>query len=410
MILPRRVLVLLGVIAVMAAAMMTFQRWISAEGPALPAGTVQPYLTHDLLLAPDGTFWTITHSGSGGPSSLSLTPFVPGKRWKQVSGGFGSGMGIQEDGTLWRWQGYYPYSHSTPPTPAQIGLDRDWAKVCDGWQYAPLLKSDGSLWYLGDEYIDLKAPPTPLHNAMRPSRIGSDHDWTSIANCHGTCYALKKDGTLWQWGTIGYSAPFKTTPEQLGSDRDWSAITSCGFAFAALKKDGSLWVGGTNSQIVSLDFAGSGSGSPARVGPGTHWKEVQGGKDNLVARHADGSWWASGDNHYASLGLPHWLGHSKHLGKPTRIPISLEPWAWSPNENTTLLLTRDGSIYYMGKTPGSGAPSPKWGARAKKTINDRVTDLGLPSVFARPGESWSRKPVRIGELPASVVAALKSGA
>lgn len=403
---PRRVLVFMGVFSLMVFAMVAIShRPAPPPAPALPPGKVAPYLWDDMLLAPDGTLWSLSHSGDGGPTSLSLTPLASGNDWKQVSGVAGRGVGIKQDGTLWLWQSAHSPFSSTPSTPVQIGLERDWAYASHSWNYAPLLKTDGSLWYLGDEYIDSKTPPTSLKPAMRPSRLGTDRDWAAIANSNGVHYALKKDGTLWHWGSAAHRDPFEIMPQLLSPDRDWRAISRCSHGLAALKKDGSLWISGQNAHMVAADYTGGSAVTPVRVGPEAHWQEIIGGENNLIARHPDGSWWALGENRYARLGFP----ASKHLGKPTRLSLDLQLWAWSSGKETTLLLTRDGSIYFMGRTPGSGRAALTGLAGIKNVINRELGRMGIPPPFARLGETWSQRPVKIGELPPSVISALKSG-
>jgi alpha-tubulin suppressor-like RCC1 family protein len=132
---------------------------------------------------------------------------------------------------------------------------------------------------------------------------------------------------------------------------------------------------------------------------------IEVGGNSLVAQKSNGSWWACGENHYAHLGLPHWFGLSKHLGRPKRIPIKLDVWAWDIGQNTTRILTRRGNIYYLGKRPSSKS-SP---AAFKEAINKASQWIpGAPPLFAHPGEDWSEKPVKIGELPPEVISALKT--
>lgn len=403
----------MGVFSLMVFAMVAISRRpASPPAPPLPPGKVTPYLSDDLLLAPDGTLWTISHSGSGGPTSLALTPLAPADGWKHVSGNGRNGVGIRQDGTLWLWRTRLSPVLSAPTfePPVQIGLERDWAHAAYDWNFVVLLKTDGSLWYLGDEFIGDRAAPGELNVGMRPTRIGADQDWTAIATNFGFRYALKRDGTLWHWGELTYRGPLQPTPVPLSGDRDWSMIATCSAALAALKRDGSLWIYGPNAQCLA-DISSAAASGFIRVGTENHWKSLVGGERSLVVQHTDGSWWASGENHYAHLGLPHWFGHSKHLDRPTRIPFGLDVWAWSIKENTTLLLTRDGRLHSMGKTPGTGRPLAPGGVVVLKSAINRETQRipGMPKLFARPGESWSEKPVKVGELPPSVISALQSG-
>lgn len=294
MFLSRRVLAITSVFSLVVLGMYVITHESAPPPrPTLPLGKVQPYLWTDMLLAPDGSLWALEHSGTGRPGSVTLNPISPGNDWKTVSGVAGYGVGVKEDGTLWLWQPGGAPSSSTRLTPVQIGLERDWAYASHSWNYAPLLKQDGSLWYLGDEYIDSKTPPSPLKPAMRPSRIGSDNDWVRIANCNGVHYALKKDGTLWHWGRAGHHGPYATTPQLLSPDKDWASMSRGSFILALIKQDGSLWITGQGAGTVASDHVAGSVLDPVRIGNDNHWQEAVGGESSLLVRHTDGSWWST---------------------------------------------------------------------------------------------------------------------
>jgi alpha-tubulin suppressor-like RCC1 family protein len=371
----------------------------------LPPGKVPPSFAGRLLLAPDGTLWLMDYSAT----PLAFTPFAPGDDWISVSGSEHGGVALKEDGSLWRWSASWPGPWA-PPTinpPVQLGNDLDWAEAVSGWNSALLRKQNGTVWFLGGKFRDSNKGLEPLLPGMEPVQVGQESDWAQIASYSLVHFALKRDGTLWRWGNTVYRGPYDEVPKQVGADRDWQSIAGSGYFLAAMKRDGSLWFQGMNLPVRS-------SGAP-RMGAGfipansdTDWTTVVPGHNAFIAQKRDGSWWASGENHYSSLGFRHWFGHSKHLAAPKRIPLDLDPWAWSVGENTTRILTRDGKIYYMGKRPGS-ARTTTGTAAVKNAINNSVSRTGLPSLFARPGEEWSRTPAEMGELPPSVVSALKAG-
>jgi hypothetical protein len=403
-------------LVVIAAIAMGIVAWLarsSDHGSPLPEGKVAPVIGGRLLLAPDGTFWKFDPPGPAS-SSLTFTRFAPGNDWASISGSEGGGFALKEDGSLWQWLVRWPGGRTVPilDPPTQVGADRDWAQVEAGWNCALLRKKDDSIWFLGGRFRNSNEGLEPLQPGMEPVQVGADRDWVDIASAILVHYALKRDGTLWRWGNLVYRGPYEPEPKQFDSATDWASITSGGFHFCALKQDRSLWIAGANVHIVIPEAAATGSRTGIyRANGDTDWTQVALGDNAFDARKTDGSWWASGENHYSHLGFRHWFGESKHVAHPQRIPLSLDPWAWYVGENTTLILTRDGRFYYMGKRPGS-ARTPGGIATIKDSINQtlRRAGIGLPALFARPGEDWSRTPVRVGELPASVTANLKAGA
>ena len=399
----------LGVFALVAFAMAAIiHRPEPPPGPALPKGKVEPYLWTDLLLAPDGTLWTLEHTGTGGPTSLILTPRAPGNDWKQVSGVANRGVAVKEDGTLWFWrQSHGPvFGSGSLAPPVKIGLEQDWAFASHSWNYAPLLKKDGSLWYLGDEVIDPRHGPTQITPTSRPSRIGDENDWVKVTNSDGVYYALKKDGSLWHWGRTKPRGLFAPTPLPLGTGKDWQTFSRCSHALAAISKDGSLWVTESGAASIAPEVSSPAAGGMVPISNENAWEAVIGGEGNLIARHKDGSWWVSGSNQSSQLGLKR--RRTGKVGAPTPLHTRLDIWAWSAAGESTLILTRDGSFYYMGETP-NGRFTTGALAGIKATLNRAFR--ALPGGFQpfKSSVSSSASPVKIGELPESVVTALRNG-
>jgi hypothetical protein len=372
-------------------------------GANLPPGKVTPCFAGKLLLAPNGTVWLGDYRDTGSSTEVNFTQFLPGNDWTQLSGSEFQGVAIKEDGSLWWWFTGYPGNKpsSVFHPPSRLGSDLDWTKAQCSFGSALLLKKDGSLWLLGGKMPNGVIPP--FSSDLVPLQIGSERDWSEIATGGFVHYALKRDGTLWHWGTLVDQGP--QMPVLMNADNDWDRIAANFSTLAALKRDGSLWFGGINGSAVAPKLWVRGKPPPFRAGSDADWVNIAVGDMSLVAKKSNGSWWASGENHYAHLGLSHWFGLSKHLGRPTRIPIKLDVWAWDIGGNTTKLLSRHGNIYYMGKRPNSTVVP----AAFEEAVNKASRWIpGAPPLFARPGEDWSEEPVKIGKLPAEVISALKS--
>ena len=115
------------------------------------------------------------------------------------------------------------------------------------------VKKDGSLWAWGsNSYGQLGVGDT--NNRPSPAKVMDDVS-TISNNYYGSFFAVKKDGSLWAWGYNVFG--------QLGvgdtNDRhspakvmdDVSTISNYSYnsdgSFFAVKKDGSLWAWGNNS-------------------------------------------------------------------------------------------------------------------------------------------------------------------
>jgi ABC-type transport system involved in multi-copper enzyme maturation permease subunit len=108
------------------------------------------------------------------------------------------------------------------------------------------IQSDGSLWF-SDQ------PDPQTWPGDRLVRFGDDTNWRQVVQRHliRSVVLLKKDGTLWRWGT---PTPYnwkqwppqdwpdlrKVQPQQIGTDSDWKEIFPAGDALAR-KSDGSVW-------------------------------------------------------------------------------------------------------------------------------------------------------------------------
>ncbi|MGV3533499.1 MAG: hypothetical protein ACO1QR_14125 [Chthoniobacteraceae bacterium] len=398
------VVLLVSVLSLVAAAAWFVNREAdSPPDPDLPPGKVQPYLRDGLLLAPDGTLWQMAHSGSGGPKSLTVTSLFPGDDWKQVSGNTFTAAAVKQDGTAWMWQRMLTGQFYSD-VPVQIGKERDWEQVAYSRSSATLIKRDGTLWGMGDQYLG-----KPRNISVFPSdqqvQLGTTREWVAVENCNEVIYGLQRDGSIWQWGRTPRGG-FELTPVRIGSTNDWAEIANCTEALAALKKDGSLWITGENAHRVAYAFVSGPANDFVRIGVENDWQNIMGGERSLIAQRSDASWWVTGENYGSQLGALHGA-EELELGQPTLAHKGLKPWAWHVSSTTCVFLRQDGTFHYSGVTPKSHYAPPRGIAAAKVAVNNALKHLpGSPRLFDDPEPPRSMRPVRIGELPPSVIAAL----
>ena len=195
-------------------------------------------------------------------------------------------------------------------------------------------------------------PPTASGSAIAAANLNitipieiPGGDWKKISAAERHAYAIKRDGTLWQWGysilannvaptyTVNGSQ-FKvayTATTVFSGGSDWKLINAGSIHCTAIKSDGSLWVWGHNrtGQLGTNDrvdrwtpvttFAG---GNDWKLAVATkniyhqresfYWNYTDSGDYTVLGGFApesssfavknDGSLWSWGSNYYGELG------------------------------------------------------------------------------------------------------------
>ncbi len=136
------------------------------------------------------------------------------------------------------------------------------------------LRRDGTLWQwgtiAGGPVISPASAPAQIGTASAPAQIGTASNWLAVSgNIHQTALARQDDGTLWTWGHNGNcefgsaNIGSRATPGLLNSDRDW-AYAFCGeFSSVGIKTNGTLWVWG---HLYAGTYPGSGIGRFSDLG------------------------------------------------------------------------------------------------------------------------------------------------
>ena len=154
---------------------------------------------------------------------------------------------ILPDGSLWRWgatSGSVPVQ-SWPVAPGQLGTNCDWLQVSSMGNRNVGLSKDGTLW----QWWSMGLVPTSVSGRGR-DQLDEAHDWISASTSWEHSVALKQNGTLWAWGenTSGQlgngPGPNQNGPVQVGTNSDWVAVTCVGTATFGLRANGTLWIWG----------------------------------------------------------------------------------------------------------------------------------------------------------------------
>lgn len=120
--------------------------------------------------------------------------------------------------------------------------------------------------------------------------------------------ALKRDGTVWTWGSniyggLGNGTTNSTTgPVQVTSLTGVKQISAGGWHSVALKEDGTVWVWGWNMDGQVGDGTTVDKTSPIQVPGLTGVVKIAAGIYHVLALKSDGTVWAWGDNISGQIG------------------------------------------------------------------------------------------------------------
>jgi len=131
-------------------------------------------------------------------------------------------------------------------------------KVADGTGHTLILDKDGYVWVWGNNYggqlgdgstVSKSKPVQVINNPKNREPLS---DIVDIAAGNGYSVALKKDGTVWLWGSMtsqldGFHMTSKVAVQAINDSitsepiKDVIAINESGIDFIAIKRDGTVW-------------------------------------------------------------------------------------------------------------------------------------------------------------------------
>lgn len=217
----------------------------------------------------DGTVWTWCFAVQ---QLDDLTKFdqkpiaIPGlHKVKDITIVHGKVIALQEDGTVWRSEGIDPLTvtwtggnveitkNSTYTiTTKQIPGLTDIIELGKGTDTLHLLtlKKDGTVWAWGSNHYGQLIGQQGEAEPWNAIQVPGLSDIVALSSGWTHSLALKKDGTLWEWGyfTTNEIDSYKrlTTPVQVKGLDQVKAISS-GISFnTVIQEDGTLWAWGGN--------------------------------------------------------------------------------------------------------------------------------------------------------------------
>jgi len=248
-----------------------------------------------------------------------VTTFAGGTTWKQIDCGERHAAAIKTDGTLWTWGrgtegqlgNFAATSRSTPVTTFAGG--NNWKQVSVGRPFhTAAIKTDGTLWVWGSDGFTGRLGINNGGTLSTPvTTFSGGNTWKQVSCGETHTTAIKTDGTLWVWGSgangrLGTNdTTQRNTPvTTFAGGNDWKQV-ACGFFHtAAIKTDGSLWTWGNGVDGVLGTNDTTGRSTPVTTfAGGNTWKQVSRTPSiHLAAIKTDGSLWTWGRNNWGQLG------------------------------------------------------------------------------------------------------------
>jgi len=243
-------------------------------------------------------------------------------------------VGIQRDGTLWVSDPSHPTA--TGDKLSRFGNETNWQQVARFWA-APsvlLLKKDGTLWRWGTNHFGGDRIPQhwPGLRTFQPYQIGTNADWKDLSAKIGLL-AQKTGGTAWVIRVkdgedeLVRATNFDHVPLQTLSRAGdvWSAYVRSG---------GTLWTMG--------ELHGHGYNLPEfetmQCGTETNWVSVAVTWDWMVALKSDGTLWQWKKGYRLPVDV--------YAAPPTRLGIHRDWVAIAGAWSGIIALAADGSLWF----------------------------------------------------------------
>jgi alpha-tubulin suppressor-like RCC1 family protein len=326
-----------------------------------------------------------------------------------VNAGNELSMAIKEDGSLWVWGSnvigrigdgtateYEPVFKEVPESDAiwiigtRIKTFNDRAapvKIMDsvvsmasGFNNTMAVKSDGTLWVWGDNYISRFAGDWNESFHMKPVQVMDSVVSVSAGGSH--IVVTKDDGTLWAWGhgSFGNGNAWESSQVSLTafhSDVKQMAVSERHVLM--LKNDGTVWGWGENGHGELGNGTNINEFAPVQAQNLTDVKEIAVGRHFSVALKTDGTVWTWGWNEHGQLGD----GTAIQRNAPVQVQGLSDVTAVSAGNRHTVALKSDGTVWAWGSSSsgelGDGTVWT-WGQASYKASPVQV--IGLSDVIA----------------------------
>jgi alpha-tubulin suppressor-like RCC1 family protein len=293
-----------------------------------------------------------TLNAIAGAPLYTLSPVATANYY--VTGALAAGdsntLALLSNGNVWIW------GAGGTHVPAQVSGLSSIVSISSAHGCEFAVKSDGTFWDWGaNSFGQLGNGNTTGVSA--PTQITSLSNMVQVAAGEYFTAALRNDGTVWCWGSGsngqlgngGTAASYTPVEVQASSGVNFTgvvAIGAGGYNGYAIKSDGSLWAWGRGGQ------GGNGNGTttdkdyPVQVSNVSNVTDVTGSYYSAAAVESNGSLWCWGLNSSGQCGD----GTTTQRNSPVQVTSlsSMSRVSASPGSYDVVALKSDGSVWAWG--------------------------------------------------------------
>jgi len=210
--------------------------------------------------------------------------------------------------------------------------------------YNLALKKDGTVWEWGEK--SFRDSKLELHS---PKKITNLTNIINISTANKHSLALKSDSTVWEWGEMdGINSdlwPLKNEPEIVPNLNNVIQIETNDIVAVALQEDGTLWAWG---EVISDDKVTETS-TPIKISDISDVKQISLGSSyswgsHYLALKEDGTVWAWGANESGQLGT----GNTNERLAPTQINELIHVKYVKAGDGVSFAIKEDGTVWAWG--------------------------------------------------------------
>ena len=269
------------------------------------------------------------------------------------------------------------------------------AQIFDGGDlHSIMLCKDSTVWTCGNNGKGQLGNSTMINDSVPiqvfgPGGVGFLDNIVAVAAEQEQCLTLRSDGTVWSWGAnnfgqlgIGGTTDVKLPSQVLGSDSvgfidSIVAISSGYYHSMALKKDGTVWAWGSNTLGQLGDGTYIKRYYPVQVKGITKVIAISAGAVTSLALRNDGTVWAWGSNDKGALG-------QGSAGGKDSLPIAVKsPGGTGFLDNTISIATNGSQSVGRCMVLRNDGRLWGWGKNNKGQLgNGTTTDYHLPTLVS----------------------------